>query len=103
MNIYIKELCKLVGINEEVEIVRYRGVNREAIVYPKYDLIKVHTGRKTFCTLSLEKGMSAEQVMSISGHKDYKSFKRYVNVTENLKKVVMLKAWGAPLKKMAIV
>ena len=103
MNIYIKELCKLVGIKEDVEIVRYRGVNREAIVYPKYELIRMHTGRKTFCTLSLEKGMSAEQVMSISGHKDYKSFKRYVNVTENLKKVVMIKAWGAPVAKLKIV
>ena len=103
MNIYIKELCKLVGINEDVEIVRYRGANRESIVYPKYKLLRMQTGRKTFCTLSLEKGMSAEQVMSISGHKDYKSFKRYVNVTENLKKVVMLKAWGIPSRQYEVV
>jgi integrase len=93
LNYAVKDLCKLAGIDESIEIVRFRGVKREAITYPKYELIGVHTGRKTFCTLSLEKGMSAEQVMSISGHRDYKSFSRYVKVTEQLKKVVMLKAW----------
>jgi len=87
-------LCEIAGINESIEIVRYRGTKREAIVYPKYELIGVHTGRKTFATLSLEKGMSAEEVMSITGHKDYQSFKRYVKITENRKKVVMVKAWG---------
>jgi hypothetical protein len=37
--------------------------------------------------------MTAEEVMSISGHKDYKSFKRYVNITEQRKKTVMQMAW----------
>jgi hypothetical protein len=36
--------------------------------------------------------MSAEEVMEISGHSDYRSFKRYVKVTENRKKTVMVKA-----------
>jgi integrase len=92
-------LCELAGINEQIEIVRYRGAKREAIVYPKYELIGVHTGRKTFATLSLEKGMSAEEVMSITGHRDYQSFKRYVKVTEQRKKVVMLAAWKNPKQK----
>jgi integrase len=103
MNYYIKELCELAGINEEVEIVRYRGVIKEAIVYPKYKLISVHTGRKSFVSLSLEHGMTAEEVMTITGHSDYKSFKRYVKVTEQRKKVVMLKAWEAPKTVLKVV
>ena len=94
LNYAIKDLCKLAGIDTPVEIVRYSGSKRIVTVYPKYELIHFHTARKTFCTLSLEKGMSAEEVMEISGHTDYKSFKRYVRVTEKRKKVVMLKAWG---------
>ena len=86
-------LCEMARINEPIEIVRFRGSKRETKIYPKYELIGVHTGRKTFVTLSLEKGMSAEEVMSISGHKDYKSFKRYVNITEQRKTVAMQKAW----------
>jgi integrase len=103
LNIYIKELCKEAKIDEKIEIVRFRGAKRETTIFPKYELIHLHTGRKTFCTLSLEKGMSAEQVMSISGHTDYKSFKRYVDVTEKLKKVVMVKAWGEPSKILKVV
>ncbi|MDP1843398.1 MAG: site-specific integrase [Sediminibacterium sp.] len=98
-----KGLCEIAGIDEPIEIVRYRGVKREANIYPKYKLIGVHTGRKTFVTLSLEKGMSAEQVMSITGHTDYKSFKRYVNITEGIKKVAMVKAWGNPVLKLKAV
>lgn len=102
MNEYVKELCKLVGIDEPIEIVRFHGSKKVVSVYPKYELIGSHTGRKTFATLSLEKGMSAEQVMSIGGWKDYKSFKRYVNVTDQLKKTVMLKAWDADLSELKL-
>jgi integrase len=97
LNYYIKELCEKVGINQPIEIVRFYGKKREVKTSPKHDLIHFHTARKTFVTLSLEKGMSAEEVMTISGHEDYKSFARYVKVTENRKKVVMLKAWGEPI------
>ena len=103
MNEYLKELCKLAEINEPVEIVRYRGAVRESQFYPKYELVSAHTGRKTFATLSLEKGMSAEVVMSITGHRDYKSFQRYVKVTEQRKKTVMLKAWDGGARKLKVV
>ena len=103
MNEYLKELCKLAEINDPVEIVRYRGAVRESQTYPKYELVSAHTGRKTFATLCLEKGMSAEEVMSITGHRDYKSFQRYVKVTEQRKKTVMLKAWDGGVRKLKVV
>ncbi|MFZ4058948.1 MAG: phage integrase SAM-like domain-containing protein [Ferruginibacter sp.] len=99
LNLYLKELCQLAGINDEIEIVRYRGVKRDAIIYKKYEKIGVHCGRKTFATLSLEKGMSTQQVMAIGGWEDYKSFARYVHVTNKLKSVAMAKAWGGDLKE----
>ena len=101
-NEYIHELCEKAGIDEEIEIVRFRGNKRETALYKKHELITVHTGRKTFCTLSLEKGMSAEEVMQISGHKDYKSFKRYVKITEQRTRIVMSKAWGVIEKLKAV-
>ena len=70
------------SFDEPVQIVRFHGARREEVVYPKFELISVHTARKTVCTLSLEKGMSAEEVMKISGHKDYKSFSRYLKITD---------------------
>lgn len=95
-NSYIKELCQLVGFNEPIQIVRYQGSKRLENTYPKYELVSAHTGRKTFATLSLEKGANAEEVMSMTGHRSYASFKRYVKITEERKKLVMQKAWGAP-------
>ncbi|MEI5985915.1 MULTISPECIES: site-specific integrase [Sphingobacterium] len=96
-NKYIKELCLFAEINEEVEIIRYKGAKKVEKIFPKYKLISAHTARKTFCTLSLERGMSAEQVMKISGHKDYRSFQRYVNISENIKRKAMQDAWGNPI------
>lgn len=93
-NEYLKALCKYAGIKEETEIVRYKGAKREVKYYPRYELISAHTGRKTFVTLSLEKGMNAEEVMSITGHRSYASFKRYVKITDERKQAAMDKAWG---------
>jgi integrase len=103
INRSLKDLCELAGIIQPIEIVRFHGAKRVAVTFPKYELVSYHTGRKTFCTLSLEKGMSAEEVMKISGHEDYKSFQRYINVTEKRKKTVMLKAWGEPVQKLRVV
>lgn len=34
--------------------------------------------------------------MRITGHKDYKSFKRYIDLTEKSKAQVVVNAWGKP-------
>jgi integrase len=95
-NKYVKELCKLAGIDDVIEIIRYKGATKQSTMYRKHEIISAHTGRKTFATLSLEKGIPAETVMKITGHADYKSFQRYVKVTEERKRNEMQKAWGAP-------
>jgi integrase len=94
LNYYIKEVCQLAEINTLQEIVRYRGTKREVTTYPKYELIHSHTGRKTFVTLSLEKGMSAETIMATTGHVDYRSFQRYAATSERHKDDQMDQAWG---------
>jgi integrase len=94
MNKYIKEICQLAEINTPIEIVRYKGAVKIPTTYPKYELMSVHVGRKTFATLSLLKGMNYEVAMSITGHKDYKSFSRYVRVAQKEKQIAMSKAWG---------
>ncbi|MFD2961004.1 MULTISPECIES: phage integrase SAM-like domain-containing protein [Olivibacter] len=95
-NDYIKALCRLAEINGMEQIIRLKGAKEISTFHPKYELISAHTGRKTFCTLSLERGVPAETVMATSGHHDYKSFKRYVKITEERKRNEMQKAWGAP-------
>lgn len=102
MNEYLKQLAKLAEIDDHTEIIRYRGNKKITKVYEKWELISVHSGRKSFATLSLEKGIPAETVMAITGHKTYSSFQRYVKVTEDRKRNEMAKAWGRPELKVAV-
>lgn len=94
-NVYLKELAKLVGIDEPVNRVRRYGKEIKKTFTPKHELVSIHMGRRTFVTLSLEKGMQAHEVMAITRHVSYASFKRYVNVTTGRTQAVMAKAWGA--------
>lgn len=91
---YIKEVCEVAKINEPIEIVRYKGAEPIREVFPKHRLVSAHTGRKTFCTLSLERGASVETVMKWSGHESYASFKRYVNLSRTHSISEMERVWG---------
>jgi site-specific recombinase XerD len=98
---YIKEVSELAGITEPIEIVRYKGAMPIPVTYKKFELISAHTGRKTFCTLSLERGANAESVMRWSGHESYASFKRYINISRSHKIQEMERVWGAaPIMKI---
>ncbi|MBA4301284.1 MAG: integrase [Cyclobacterium sp.] len=91
---YIKEVCEVAKINEPIEIVRYKGAEPIREVFKKHRLVSAHTGRKTFCTLSLERGASVETVMKWSGHESYASFKRYVNLSRTHSISEMERVWG---------
>lgn len=81
LNRFLKELGQLAGIDSPVEVIRYRGGIADVTTCPKHEKMTVHTARRTFVTLNLGKGMSAEFVMKLTGHTSYKSFQRYVNLT----------------------
>lgn len=94
MNVYVKELAKMAGISELCEVTHFRGSERITRVIPKHELVSTHTGRRTFVTQSLERGMRPEVVMQITGHKDEKSFNKYVKITDRHKIEEMKKAWS---------
>jgi len=93
LNKHLKTLGKKAKINQLISIQRYRGASRIDQKIPKHDLITTHTARRTFITLSLEKGIRPEVVMSITGHKDFKSFSAYIKIVDTVKKDELLKAW----------
>ena len=96
-NDYLKELGELAGFNEMIQVVKYRGVEKVEFLQPKYAFLCTHTARRTFVTLSLEKGMRPETVMSITGHKDYKTFKKYIKLTDKVKLAEMNNIWAPKL------
>lgn len=94
MNYYLKDIAQECELNEIIRLTKYRGVQKVETIEPKYKLITTHTARRTFVTLSLEKGMRAETVMSITGHKDYHTFKKYIKLTDKVKMVEMNEIWN---------
>jgi site-specific recombinase XerD len=96
-NEYLKELGKAAKLDEMIQVIKYRGVEKVEFLEPKYNFISTHTARRTFVTLSLEKGMRPETVMSITGHKDYKTFKKYIKLTDKVKLMEMNSIWSASL------
>lgn len=77
INKNIHKACKEAGIDKWTTIYRWAGNRRIKIEGPKHEFISSHTGRKTWITLALQSGMSAEHVMELTGIKDYKTLKHY--------------------------
>jgi integrase len=73
----LKEVGKACGVDKPVEVVKFIGGKRINKAVPKYELITTHTGRRTFITNSLEKGMLPKELMQITGHKNFETLMRY--------------------------
>lgn len=89
MNIYIKELCELCGINQMITQTYYKGTERIDETLPKYELIGTHAGRRTFICNALMLGIPAEIVMKWTGHSDYKAMKPYIAIADAAKAKAM--------------
>lgn len=85
MNDYIKELGAMCSIDEPQAIVYYRGAVRIDEVYPKYELLGTHAGRRTFICNALALGIPADVVMKWTGHSDYKAMKPYIDIADEIK------------------
>lgn len=79
----LKIMAKLAELNRFIlnkNIVR--GEITEEMV-PLYSKISSHIARKSFITNALILGMSEREVKTISGHKDDRSFRRYVQIANH--------------------
>jgi integrase len=90
----LKLLASKAEMNELIESTNYKGVNRITTINKKHELVCTHTARRTFITLSLEKGIRPEVVMSVTGHKDYRTFQKYIKLTDSVKMTEVLAAWN---------
>lgn len=89
MNMYLKDLCELCGLNQPITQTYYKGSERIEETAPKYELIGTHTGRRTFICNALMLGIPAEIVMKWTGHSDYKAMKPYIDITNAAKAKAM--------------
>lgn len=92
-NQYIKECCKIIGLDTPTQITRFIGSQKIEKIIPKYELITAHTARKSFITNSLYLNMNERIVREITGHKKEENFRKYINIAEERKQSEMNKAW----------
>lgn len=94
MNRSIKNVAFLAKLDDPVRLTIYEGRTRKEATVEKWRAITSHTGRKTFCTLSLLRGAMPDLVMKVSGHTDHRSFKRYIEITDKKTAEEMHRIWG---------
>jgi integrase len=81
LNDYIKEVAMLAGITEERIVINTKGGKRTEGKKPKYQLIKSHSARRTFATISYAKGLPIVLIMAITGHTREEQFNKYIDKT----------------------
>ena len=78
INRYIKEIGRLAGITEEVEIESTKGGKSTLERIPKYQLIHSHTARRTGATLMYLAGIDIYDIMKVTGHASPEILKKYI-------------------------
>ena len=82
LNQYLKELGKMAGLTEEVEVRSTKGGVLTTERLPKYQLIHSHTARRTGATLMYLSGMNVYDICKITGHSNIKTLERYIKADE---------------------
>lgn len=85
MNEHLKDMAEIIGFNSPETITYYKGNERIDEVYPKWQMIGTHTGRRTFICNALMLGIAPQIVMKWTGHSDYKAMKPYVDIADRAK------------------
>lgn len=78
INKYIKDIGKMAGIDEVVEVKGSRGGQVIKEYYKKYDLICTHTARRTGATLMYLDGIAIYDIMKVTGHKSVTTLEKYI-------------------------
>lgn len=91
MNVQLKAMGQVCGIDEPTRIIYFRGNERHEQVLPKWALLTTHCGRRTFVVTALQLGIPSEVIMKWTGHSDMKAMKPYMAIVDELKARAMSK------------
>lgn len=80
-NIHIRECARHAKIDEEVRIVENRGGIVSTLSFKKYQLIGMHTGRRSFATNMYKRKFPTIAIMRLTGHTTESNFLKYIKVT----------------------
>ena len=81
MNRNLKVLGKLCGIDDEFVEKMTKGGRMTSRKRPKYEMIKTHTARRSFCTNAYLSKVDTLDIMAMTTHKTEANFLKYIKVT----------------------
>ena len=90
-NEYLKEACRICGINSPVTRIWYCGDKRYEQSLPKHQVISFHCARRTFITQALALGIPDSVLIQLTGHTSTKMLTRYQGIVDELKHQMMSK------------
>ena len=93
MNDYLKELCKLAGMDAPETVTTYRGAIRIDKMVKKYEIVSTHTARRSFATNLFLQGLPPYTIMKITGHRTEKAFLRYIKVSAKEHARILKQHW----------
>lgn len=93
-NEYIKKACEKAEIKTPVELKTFLRNETIKEFRPKHELIGTHTARKTFVCLAHARGVDIKTIMDITGIRDQRTLKRYLDVSIDTKKEQLNKMFG---------
>jgi len=79
---HLKQLGEQAGMIYSISVIINKGINREEKVIKRFEALGTNDGRRTFITQCLSKGMNAQMLMRITGHKSVENLQRYVKFSE---------------------
>lgn len=78
INMHIKDIGELAGIDDVVEIKSSRGGKVTKEYRKKFELICTHTARRTGATLMYLDGIAIYDIMKVTGHTSVTSLEKYI-------------------------
>ena len=90
----LKHICKLAGFDEIIKKTSFQGSHKKVEKNPRYKMVSSHTARRTFITLSSERGMPDHVIMAITGIRDAKTLVKYKKVNKASVQSIAESIWG---------
>jgi integrase len=78
---HLRQCARLAGIDSEMRMVENRGGKVATLIYKKYQLVGMHTGRRSFATNMYKRRFPTIAIMRLTGHTTESNFLKYIKVS----------------------
>ena len=93
-NTYIQEVCKIAGIDTPIIKDKFYGSKKTSETTPKWKSVGSHTCRRTFITLSHQRGMTDNDIMRVTGIRKRETLQSYIKDDDQNLKNSVNKIWS---------